>query len=84
VGALPYVFLYDRSVSFTRTSHQLELIMDVSVLDPALATTLLDSRAIPITELTSDSYDLDSIVQRAIPLSADQERPTVSAFNSSI
>ncbi len=58
--------------------------MDVSVLGPALETTLLDSRAIPITELTSDSYDLDSIVQRAIPLGTDAERPTVSAFNSSI
>ena len=58
--------------------------MAVSVQDSTLATTLLDSRDVPITELTSDSYDLTSIVQRAIPLSVDAERPTVSAFNSSI
>jgi FXSXX-COOH protein len=45
---------------------------------------LLDFREIPLAEVANIiSPDMRDTIRRVMPLSADPERPAVSAFNSS-
>jgi|HubBroStandDraft_6_1064221.scaffolds.fasta_scaffold321852_2 FXSXX-COOH protein len=58
--------------------------MSLSVQETVMSD-LLDLSDTPLAEVADTvSSDIGDIIRRAMPLSADPERPAVSAFNSSI
>jgi FXSXX-COOH protein len=58
--------------------------MSISVQETVMSD-LLDLSDTPLAEVANIiSPDMGDIIRRAMPLSADPERPAVSAFNSSI
>jgi hypothetical protein len=58
--------------------------MSTCVQEPAILSDLPDIRNIPIAEVVDGRYDLAGLVRHAMPPISGQERPSVSAFNSSI
>jgi FXSXX-COOH protein len=59
--------------------------MSLSVQESAVVSDLLDLSDVPMSEVvTTVSPEIGDIMRRIMPLSTDPERPTVSAFNSSI
>jgi FXSXX-COOH protein len=59
--------------------------IDVAVQEPTVLSDLPDFRDFPIEDVATTSVpDIADIMRRILPLPSDPQRPSVSAFNSSI
>ena len=59
--------------------------IDVAMQEPTVMSDLPDFRDFPIADVATSSVpEMAEIMRRIMPLTADPQRPSVSAFNSSI